>query len=215
MRTVFIATFSLLAAAAATAQVEEIYSRHIRIFRPRGDLPRLLIRQSPPTGSGWKRVEREELGLHLSAPADASVDLMAAENRILQVTLAGSKAVPPPVLRVDRFVPGADDPTEVDAEYAESYAAEYPKAAFNGKFNVTDSGLVTRDRKVNFAMVAGSYATGAVETFRIQWAYLSKGQQLFVTFDCAAREWPRYSGPVSQMLLSLELDRRKEKPAAK
>jgi hypothetical protein len=205
----FLAT--VLATAAAFAQVEEIYSRHVRIFRPRGDLPRLLIRLNPPAGAGWKKVEPAGLGLRITAPADATVDLTAAENRILQVTLPGGKLSPPPVLRVDRFAPGADDPTEVDADYAQTYAEEYSKAAFNGKFTVSDSGLVTRERKVNYAMVAGSYATGAVETYRIQWAHLSKDQQLFVTFDCAAREWPRFAEQVGQMLVSLELDRRKEK----
>ena len=219
MRTGSLAIFSILTAATltatiltatrASAQAEEIYSRSVRIFHPRGDLPRMLIRLNPPTGNAWKRVEGE--GLRLSAPSDAQVDLTPVESRILQVKLGGSKLNPPPVLRVDRFVPGADDPTDVDAEYADEFAVEYPKSGFNGKFTVSDSGMLTLERKTNLAMVGGTYAMGATETFRIYCSYLSKDQQLFVTFDCAAREWPRYSEQVGQMLLSLQIERKKAK----
>lgn len=199
-----------VAALAATAQVEEIFSRHIRVFRPRGDFAHLLVRQNPPVGGGWKKIEGPELGFRLSVPVNSTVDQKVADSRVLEVTLPGGTGKPR-VLRIDRFTPGADEPTEVDANYAEQYAAEYPKAAFGGKFTVADSGMVTRDRKVAFAMVGGTYAVGASEAYRVQWAYLGKDQQLFATFDCAVRDWAGLSDQVAQILLSWELDRRKGK----
>jgi hypothetical protein len=211
MRIVSLAVLTILTAAAVSAQVEEVYSRTVRIFHPRGDLPRLLVRLTPPGGSNWKRIEGEGLPLRLTVPANALVDRTPAESRILEVKLAGSKTVPPPVLRIDRFTPGAEDPTEVDVEYADDYAAEYSKSAFNGKLTVSDSGMMTLERKTKFAMVGGTYATGAVESYRIQCAYLSKDQQLFVTFDCVSRDWPQYAEQVGQILLSLQVERRKEK----
>jgi len=200
-----------VAASAVSGQVEEIYSRHLRIFHPRGDFAQLLIRQNPPVGSGWKKIEGPELGFRLSVPANATVDTKPAESRLVEVLLPGATGKSRPVLRIDRFTPGEDDPTEVDANYADRFAAEYPKAAFGGKFTVADSGMITRDRRVSFAMVGGTYATGATESYRVQWAYLGKDQQYFATFDCASREWPGLSDQVAQILLSWELDRRKGK----
>lgn len=198
----------LLAAIAASAQVEEIFSRHVRVYHPRGDFAHLLIRQNPPSGGGWKKVEGPELGFRLSVPENATVDNKPAESRVLEVVLPGSAGKTRPVLRIDRFTPGEDDPKDVDVNYADQFAAEYPKAAFGGKFTVADSGMVTRDRKTAFAMVGGTYAVGATAAYRVQWAYLGKDQQLFATFDCAAQDWPAYSDQVAQILLSWELDRR-------
>jgi hypothetical protein len=196
-------------ALAANAQLEEIFSRHIRVFHPRGDFPQLLVRQNPPSGGGWKKVEAPELGFRLSVPANATVDTKAAESRIVEVVFPTTPGKTRPVFRVDRFTPGSDDPTEVDADYADRYAADYSKAAFGGKFTVSDSGMVSsRDRKASFAMVGGTYAQGAVAYYRVQWAYLAKDQQLFATFDCGARDWPAYADDVAQMLLSWELDRK-------
>lgn len=195
-------------ALAAHAQVEEIFSRHVRVFHPRGDFPQLLVRQNPPAGGGWKKVEEPDLGFRLSVPANATVDTKPAESRIMEVVFPTTAGKTRPVFRIDRFSPGDDDPTEVDADYADRYAADYSKAAFGGKFTVSDSGMVSRDRRASFAMVGGTYALGAAAMYRLQWAYLAKDQQLFATFDCAARDWPAYADQVTQMLLSWELDRK-------
>jgi len=201
----------LMVAAAVSGQVEEIFSRHVRIFHPRGDFAHLLVRQNPPVGGGWKKVEGPELGFRIAVPANAAVDSKPAESRLLEVVLPGGVGKTRPTLRIDRFTPGDEDPTEVDTNYSDRFAAEYPKAAFGGKFTVADSGMITRDRKVSFAMVGGTYAVGATEAYRMQWAYLGKDQQYFATFDCAARDWAGLSDQVAQMLLSWELDRKKGK----
>jgi hypothetical protein len=200
-----------MVALAASGQAEEIFSRHLRVFHPRGDFAQLLIRHNPPAGGGWKKVEGPDLGFRLSVPAAAVVDTKPAESRIVEVALPGGVGKSKPVLRIDRFTPGEGEPTEVDANYSDQFAADYPKAAFGGKFSVSDSGMITRDRRVNLAMVGGTYAVGATEFYRVQWAYLGKDQQLFATFDCPARDWANNADQVAQMLLSWELDRKKGK----
>jgi hypothetical protein len=201
---------TLCLAVAALAQAEEIFSRHVRVFDPRGEFAPLLIRLAPG-GDGWQPVTVEKHGLRLQVPAGAKVDTAVKDSRLLLVSLPSEGSQPQPELRIDRFAPAAGDPTSVDREYARANAEQFPQAAFNGEFTVTDSGFVRRARKLDFAMVGGTYRLGAVTAYRVQWSYLSPDTQLFVTFDCAEQEWPRFAEQVGRMLLSLEIERPKKK----
>jgi hypothetical protein len=91
------------------------------------------------------------------------------------------------------------------------YADDYSEAAFHGKFTVTDRGYVVTEKKAGFALVGGTYTQGAATAHRVQWAYLDRDAQLFITFDCSDGEWGRYEDTVGEMLLSLELERSRRK----
>jgi hypothetical protein len=192
-----------IAVAPLHADVEELFSRYVRVFKPQGDFAKVLTAANPPAAS-WQEVSGAELPLQIRVPPKSTVDAAAAGSRVLQVVLPGESA-PKAILRVDRFQPQEGEPTAVDADYVEEYAAEYPKQAFGGKFTVTEQGLVALGKKLRFAMVGGSYPRGAVEMNRLQWAYLSKGQQLFITFDCAAADWDHHSETLARILLSVTL----------
>lgn len=201
----------LCLAATAAAEVEEIFSRHVRVFRPKGEFAAALIRLAPASGAGWKQVGGEKAGFRAFVPNDAGVVDAPDGNQVLAVTLASTVATPRPTLRVHRYAPEPGHPTRVDQDYADEYAAQYPETAFKGKFTVTDSGLVVKDRKTSFAMVGGSYLLGAAGAYRLQWAHLDESAQWFVTFDCSERDWPRYSDQVGRMLLSLGIERPRKK----
>jgi hypothetical protein len=195
-----------LCCAAASAQVEELFSRHVRVFKPQGEFAPRLIKLSPASGDGWREVKSAEQGFRMFVPAAAQIDATPAESRVLEVVLSDSPARPRPLLRIDVFTPRKDDPARIDAEYVESYTEQYPEEAFGGKFKVTDSGLILL-RGSSLAMIGGTYEKGAVGAYRHQWSYLSKKQQLFITFDCAEQEWERYADTIGSMLLSLKLSR--------
>lgn len=192
-------------AVTALAKVEEVFSRHIQVFQPQGPLAQRLIRLNPPAGSEWQEVQVPAAGLTLKVPAGAAVDGAAQGSRILQVALSDAPSRPRPLLRVDRFAPAEGDPVDIDADYAAQYAEQYPEQAFKGKFTVTDSGMLVLRKKVNLAMVGGTYLQGAAPAFRVQCAYLSKDRQLFFTFDCSEKDWDLYADRVAQILLSLEI----------
>lgn len=191
------------AVAPLQAEVEELFSRYVRVFRPQGDFAKVLTAANPPAAS-WQEVGGSELPLRIRVPPNSTVDTTVSGSRILHVILPGD-SVPKAILRVDRFQPQEGEPTSVDEDYVEEYAAAYPKQAFGGKFLVSEQGLVALGKKLRFAMVGGSYPRGAIEMNRLQWAYLSKDQQLFITFDCAAADWERHSETLARMLLSLSL----------
>jgi hypothetical protein len=193
---------------AARAQ-EEIFSKHVQVFRPQGDFAQRLIKAVPASGGGWRLILDTRSGYRLRVPDGAEVDTTRAKDRILRVVLPGTETSPKPVFRIHAFKPGADDPTDVDVEYVTEYVDRYPEAAFNGRFTVTDSGLLALPEKVNLAMVGGSYLQGAGTIHRLEWAYLSKDQQLFLTFDCAEKDYAQYADRVARILLSFEPQARK------
>jgi hypothetical protein len=188
----------------ASAQLEEIFSRYVTVAKPKGAFADRLIRLRPPAGTAWKEVEDAKSGLRLKIPADAQVDAKAAGSRVLAVQLAGGAPRPRPGLRVDLFTPEKGDETQVDAEYATEYAERYSESSFNGKFNLTDSGMLVLDKKYNLAMVGGAYPVAAVQATRLQCQYLSRDRQIMVTFDCAQQDWDTYQDTVGQILLSLD-----------
>lgn len=188
----------------AGAQIEELFSRQIQIFAPKGHLAGVLVKTVPPTGAGWKAVQDQQDGIRLMVPADAVVDATRAESRALQVTLSDKPSRPRPILRIDIYPAEAGQPEVVDTQYAVRYAEEYPARAFDGKFKVTESGHLVLNKKLHFAGVGGSYPRGAATAYRIQWAYLDKNRQVFVTFDCPEEDWPLYEAPLARILLSLD-----------
>lgn len=200
---VLLAGALLLTAAAGFAQVEELFSRFIQVFQPQGAFSRVLTAANPAPDS-WPETGDEGLTFRIRVPADAAVDRKPAGSRVLQVRFAGTGATRA-VLRIDRFKPAPGEPTSVDTEYVEAVVAEYPEHAFGGKFQVTDSGLAVLGKKTRFAMVGGTFQRGAVEMNRLQWTYLSKGQQFFVTFDCAAADWEMHAPTLARALLTLDL----------
>lgn len=207
MRRALMLSAALLAlSAAASAQLEELFSQHVRVLNPQGAFAGRLIRLEPGAGDGWREVRDERNGYRLRVPAEAKVDTTVSGSRTLQVTLEESKQPPAPVFRIDLFQPAPGEPTRVDAEYAQAYAEQYSDSAFEGKLQVTDSGLV-QVKKVPFAMVGGVRPFGAAEAYRLQWTHLNKKQQLFLTVDCAAADWPRLSETVGRMLLTFELEK--------
>jgi hypothetical protein len=193
------------------AQLEELFSRHVRVFHPTGEFAPRLIRHAPPSGPGWRQVEDAKSGYRIMIPATAQADTASTGSRVLQVPLSDAAARPRPVLRIDVFEPQPGDPTAVDADYAARYAEEYPEAAFGGKFTVTDNGLVALPKKLNLAMVGGTYLQGAASAVRFQFAYLGKERQLFLTFDCAEKDWSQHSDLLAQILLSFEMPHRRGK----
>jgi hypothetical protein len=201
---------TVLVSGAAVAQLNEVFSRYVQIFKPVGDFTQVLIKQSPGSGEGWRLVDDQRNGYRIQIPADSEVDANPAGNRALHVVLSGGPQKPRPVFRVDAFKPEEDDPVQVDEKYAADYADNYSELAFNGKFNYAESGFIVLNRKLNFAMVAGSYLQGAVPCYRMQWAFLSPEKQYFLTFDCPEKDWPRHSTTVARILLSFDLPKKKK-----
>ncbi|HEU4751643.1 MAG TPA: hypothetical protein VFU47_00965, partial [Armatimonadota bacterium] len=64
----------LVAALPAAGQVEELFSRHIQIFKPRGEFASRLIKLRPPSGEKWTPVSVVKPGFRLMAPRDARVN---------------------------------------------------------------------------------------------------------------------------------------------
>ncbi len=188
---------------AVGAQVEELFSRHVQVFRPVGEFAPNIIKLSPP-GAGWQEVDGKEHGFRLRLPPAAKLDATVKESRVLHVMFAPEGPAPRPELRIDAFTPEPGEPTAVDPDYADDYAEEYPKS-FKGKFKVTDQGtLVIGKQKARLAYVGGTYLQGAVSAYRMQCAYLSPKRQIFLTFDCSEADWERYSTEMGQILLSFE-----------
>lgn len=202
---------ALAVAIPVSAQVAEIFSKHVSVFTPEGEFAQTLIKNAPANGEGWRLVDDQKHGFKLMIPEDAKVDVMPNGSRVLHVTLPGGPQKPAPVFRIDVFKPEEDDPTEIDEKYAVEYAENYPELAFNGKFSVADSGMIQlkkRKIKTNMAMVGGAYLQGAVPAYRLQCALLSKDQQMFLTFDCQERDWARHAPVIARMLLSYEAQAR-------
>lgn len=202
-----IPTVVLAAGSVAAGEVAEIFSKHVSVFKPRGEFAQTLIKNAPAVGDGWRLVDDRNSGFKLPIPEDAEVDTKPQGSRVLRLVMAGGPQKPAPVFRVDAFKPEADDPTEVDEMYAEEYADNYPELAFNGKFSVIDSGLIQLTRKktkLRMAYVGGTYLQGAVPCYRLQCAMLGKDQQLFLTFDCPEKDWAKHAPVVSRMLLAFE-----------
>ncbi|HTE20658.1 MAG TPA: hypothetical protein VK689_20000 [Armatimonadota bacterium] len=211
-RLILVPLLTLLAAVAASAQqFEELYSKHVQVFRPRGTFAPRLIKLTPAEGERWKLVDDQKLNYRLVVPASAEINATPAGSRVLQVVLNDAPARPRPLLRVDSFTPAEGDPTVIDADYVDEYVDQYPNTAFKGKFNVTDSGLVVLPKKVNIAMIGGVYPQGNTGVQRMQWSYLAADRQIFVTFDCAEREWDTYADTVGRILLSLDVMPKKGK----
>ncbi|MFN3648331.1 MAG: hypothetical protein ACK47B_02020 [Armatimonadota bacterium] len=205
LRRAFILSAAALAlGTAASAQLQEIYSQYVRVLNPQGDFAAKLIRLEPGGGEGWREVRDERNGYRLQVPAGAKVDTAASGSRVLLVTLEESQEAPSPTFRIDLFQPAPGEPTKVDAEYARAYAEQYSETAFEGKLQVTDSGLL-QVKKLPLAMVGGVRPQGAAQAYRLQCAHLSKKQQLFLTVDCSAADWPGLSETVGRMLLTFEV----------
>ncbi|MBM3459339.1 MAG: hypothetical protein FJX77_12515 [Armatimonadetes bacterium] len=195
----------------APAQVQELFSEYLQVFRPKGTFPSRLVKATPPPTTRWKNYGGEGEGFRLRLPDNAEVDTRPDGSRRLQAVLAGSTAKPLPTLRVDLFDPQEGDPEEVDGEYVTELVTEYPKQAFGGKFVVTDSGHVLLGRKWNVAVIGGEYVGGGRQTYRMQATLLSPSRQVYLTFDCAAAGWEQYQDVLARILLSLEGPARKDK----
>jgi hypothetical protein len=200
-----------LVPSAGRGQLEELVSPHVRVLKPVGHFAQRLIKLVPPqagrAGAAWKQQAVDGDALRLRLPPGADVSPTSSGSRVLLAILPGGDAKLRPTLRVDAFDPGPEDPTEVDAEYAQDFVAQYPERAFAGKFAVGDSGMVVLPKGHVFAMIGGSYSAEKARAYRLQWSYLGKSRQYFVTFDCAEREWEGYEDLLARILLSLELPR--------
>ncbi len=197
-----------LAAVPAAAQLEEIFSRHVRVQNPIGGFAAQLVKLAPGSGPDWQTVEEGKDGFRIEVPEGATLDATASGSRLLLLTFGEAGGKSRPTLRIDRFTPEKGEPTDTDVEYVEAYARAYPERAFGGKFSVTDQGLLTLRRKHRLAMIGGVHAVGTTDHYRLQCAYLSKTRQYFLTFDGTLSEWSRLSDMVGRTLLSFD-------PAAK
>ena len=204
-------SLALVAATAALAEVDEIFSPYVHVFAAEGQFPQRLIRLSPPPKKDWRTVDDQRHGFKLSIPEGLEVDTQEEGSRTLRLYLDGASRKFRPALRIDVFKPGKNDPTDVGVEYAKKYAEDYPAAAFNNKFVVLDSGLVQLKKGARLALVGGTYPQGAVRAYRIQCQHLSPDQQLILTFDGAEEDWPKYQDTVGRILLSLEVPKEKGK----
>jgi hypothetical protein len=206
--TTVVVTLSMVGMACAQ-QLEELFSQYVQVKNPTGLFVQRLIKVQPGGGDGWKAVSLPEVGLKLRLPAAITPDVKPNGSRVLLATFAEGDARPRPALRIDVFTPQPDEPSLVDPEYAKEYAEAYPEQAFKGRFTVTDSGMVVL-QKLPLAMVGGTYQAGAAAAYRLQWSYLSKERQYFLTFDCPEGEWANYADSVARILLSVELPKRKK-----
>jgi len=193
-----------LAGAIARGDVEELFSRHVRVLRPRGAFTGRVIKLTPPEGEDWRDVVDDATGYRLKLPAAAQVETKREETRVLRAVLEDTPARPRPVLRIDTFPPAPGEPAVANRSYAERYAEQYPQT-FGGKFAVTDSALVELPKKQRLALVGGTYGEGANRGYRVQWTHLRKDRHVVFTFDCAETEWPKYEDTVGRILLSLAL----------
>jgi hypothetical protein len=175
----------------------------VQVWKPQGSFVQQLIKVAPAGGDGWREVEDAQHHFKLTVPAGATLDIHPNGSRVLQAVLTDQPSRPRPVLRVDVFRAGKDDPEDVDVEYLAKLLQAYPEQTFGGRFAVTDSGLVVL-KKTNLAMIGGVGVNGAVRTYRMQWSQLGPDQQVFLTFDCAETEWEKYSETVARILLSFE-----------
>src|ERR1051325_1452738 len=75
MRFLTLAAAAVLAlGAAACADVEELFSRYVQVFKPQGTFVQRLIKLTPGVGDGWRAVEDPQHGLRLFVPAAARVE---------------------------------------------------------------------------------------------------------------------------------------------
>lgn len=206
---------ALTLGSAAAAQVAEIFSKHISVFQPSGPFSQELIKAVPPTSDDdWRPVDDRNTGYKLMIPESAEVDPKPSGSRVLKVVLAGGPQKPAPTFRVDAYTPEKDDPTEITEKYTQDLADNYPELAFDGKFTVSDSGMLVTTRKkqkTTLAMVGGTYLQGAVLCYRLQCTYLSPKKQVFLTFDCVQKDWVKHSPMIAAMLLSFEVDEKKHR----
>ncbi len=206
-----IAVLALLMAGIASAQVQEIFSKQVVIQGPKGEFPRKLIKFSPAEGSDWKPVMLPESGIRLSAPRDAEVNLEVKDSRQAEILMGATDEKPRAKLRIDVYKPQEGEPTEIDLDYANDYAAEYPIQAFKGKFEVTDSGLVLLEKKQPpMALVGGLYSTTDAPAYRLQLCSLTKQRQVFLTFDCMESKKDTYTPLLAKMLLTLDLGEKRK-----
>jgi hypothetical protein len=210
-RRVGIAAMAVLTAGFASAQVQEIFSKQVTIQSPRGEFVRQLIKFSPAEGKEWKPVALPDSGIRLMSPQSAEVNLEAKDSRQAEIILGASDEKPRAKLRIDVFKPNEGEPTEIDLDYANDYAAEYPIQAFKGKFEVTDSGLVLLEKKQPpLALVGGLYSTPDAPAYRLQLCSLTKHKQVFLTFDCMEGKRDAYAPLLAKMLLTLDLGDKKK-----
>lgn len=190
------------AAMPARAQLTELFSQYVRVFRPAGTFAGLLVKVTPASGDRWQVAEGG--GVRLQVPGDARVEVKPEGSRVLQVLFRRAGAPRATVLRVDRYQPGPDDATEVDADYVAELVREYPARAFAGKFTVSDSGHIVLGKKWHFALVGGEYPEAGRTVQRMQWTYLAPDRQYFLTFDCPAEEWSDRQETLARLFLSFE-----------
>lgn len=201
----------ILTAGIAAAQVQEIFSKQVTIQAPQGEFARQLIKFSPAEGKEWKPVSVPESGIRLLVPQSAEVNIEAKDSRLAEIALGPETEKPRAKLRIDVYKPQEGEPTEVDLDYANDYAAEYSDQAFKGKLTVTDSGLVLLEKKKPpLAMVGGLYPAGDAPAYRIQLCSLTKQRQVFLTFDCLEAKRDAYTPILAKMLLTLDLNEKKK-----
>lgn len=210
-RVIDLATVLLLTAGIAAAQVQEIFSKQVTIQAPKGEFARQLIKFAPAEGKEWKPVALPDSGIRLQSPQSAAVDLEVKDSRQAEIVLGPDTEKPRAKLRIDVYKPQEGEPTEVDLDYANDYAAEYSDQAFKGKMTVTDSGLVLLQKKQPpMAMVGGLYPAADAPAYRLQLCSLTKQRQVFLTFDCMELKRDAYTPILAKMLLTLDLSEKKK-----
>jgi hypothetical protein len=186
------------------ADVQELFSASVRIHRPAGSLPQLLIRTRPPEAPAWKPVEIPAAGLGLMLPMEAKQESERLDSRVLrcEIALSGEGKG---TLRVDVFQPAPGDPDRIDDDYADGYAEEYPERAFQGRFKVTDRGRIVLKNGLTTALVGGTYATpGGKSNYRAQIAFLSRERQWFLTYDGPSEWIDEHQAVLAKLILGLK-----------
>ena len=210
-RTPCLVLMLIVSAGGAWGQVQEIFSKQVTIQAPKGEFPRQLIKFSPAEGKDWKPVALPDSGIRLMAPQAAEVSLEVKDSRQAEIVMGTADEKPRAKLRIDVYKPQEGEPTEIDLDYANDYAAEYPVQAFKGKFDVTDSGLVLLEKKQPpMALVGGLYPNAEAPAYRLQLCSLTKQKQVFLTFDCMEAKKDAYTPLLAKMVLTLDLGEKKK-----
>lgn len=194
------------------SQVDELFSRHVRVLRPRGEFVHQLVRVEPARGTGWRSHRTAEGEIDIRLPEAVTADQTSADSRLFLARLGPSADGLPSTLRIDRYAAEAGDPNSVDAAYVADLAEDYPGDSGLNGFKVTESGLLLPTAKPSWALVGGTHRVGAARAFRLQITQLGRLDHYFVTVDCSENAFLTLSGTVASVLLSLVITPRTKKP---